>query len=375
MRIAVNTRLLIPGKLEGLGWFTYETLKRITNAHPEHQFIFIFDRPYSNEFIFSDNITPVVAFPPSRHPVLWYLFFDWSVTRVLKKYKADIFLSPDGWLSLRTKVPSMPVIHDLNFFQNPEWITPVTRMYFNYFFPRFARKAARIGTVSEFSKNDISTRFQINTDKIDVLYNGSNEKYGPINEQVKEETRLKYTDGKPYFLFLGLIHPRKNLDNIILAYNRFRESGFEHIKLLVVGSDKYQAESTRLLYQSSKFKEDIIFAGRLPDSELNNIVGSALAMVYASLFEGFGIPILEAMRCRIPVITSNTSSMPEVAGEAALLVDPHSPGSISKAMISLAKDENLRYDLIEKGTVQMTKFSWDRTANLLWQSIEKLTSD
>lgn len=372
MRIAVNTRLLLPGKLEGLGWFTYETMKRITRDHPEHEFIFIFDRPYSNEFIFSDNITPVVAFPPSRHPVLWYLFFDWSVPAVLKKHKADIFLSPDGWLSLRTDVPSLPVIHDLNFFHNPQWISPVTRTYFNYFFPRFARKAARIGTVSEFSKNDIATRFKIAPEKIDVLYNGSNESYHPIGDDIKLQVRQKYTNGKPYFLFLGLIHPRKNLDNIMLAFSKFREQTGDDIKLLVVGSAKYQTEESKQIYENSIFKEDIIFAGRIPDAELNEVIASSHALVYASLFEGFGIPILEAMRCGVPVITSDLSSMPEVAGDAALLVDPNSVNSIASALITISKDEELRKNMILKGHIQKLNYSWDRTAGLLWKSIEKL---
>ena len=99
MRIAVNTRLLLKDKLEGIGWFTFETLKRITKNHPEHEFIFLFDRPYDKEFIFSENIIPVVIQPPARHPFLWYLFFEWSIPAALKKYKADIFISPDGWLS------------------------------------------------------------------------------------------------------------------------------------------------------------------------------------------------------------------------------------------------------------------------------------
>jgi len=374
MRIAVNTRLLLHGKLEGIGWFTFENLKRITKEHPEHEFIFIFDRPNSDEFIFSDNIKPVVAFPPSRHPVLWYLFFDWAIPRVLSRYKADIFLSPDGWLSLRTKVPSLPVIHDLNFFHNPQWISPVSRAYFNYFFPRFIQKASRIATVSEFSKKDISTRFNISPANIDVLYNGSNELYHPVDEGTKMQVRQKYTCGKPYFLFLGLIHPRKNLDNIMRAYTDFRDKSNIDIKLLVVGSTKYQSAESKMAYEKLSHKDDIIFAGRVPDAELNSVVASALSLVYVSLFEGFGIPILEAMRCGVPVITSNTSSMPEVAGDAALLADPQSINSISEALISIAKDEKLRSELIIKGNGQILKYSWDRTASLLWQSILKINN-
>jgi glycosyltransferase involved in cell wall biosynthesis len=372
MIIAVNTRLLLPGKLEGLGWFAYETLKRITQWHPEHEFIFIFDRRFSDEFIFSTNITPVVTFPPARHPVLWYLFFDWGIPPVLKKYKADLFLSPDGWLSLRTDVSSLPVIHDLNFFHNPDWVSTFPRYYYHHFFPRFIKKADRIATVSEYSKNDISSRFNIKSDKIDVLYNGSNESYHPVDENIKKKIQAKYSHGKPYFLVLGLIHSRKNTGNIILAYEKFRNSSAEPVRLLIVGSAKYWNDDSRNLYEKSKYKEDIILTGRIPDEDLNDVIASCLSLVFTSLFEGFGIPILEAMRCGVPVITSSITSMPEVAGDAALFADPYSVESIAHAMIQISKDKKLQNNLIEKGFIQVTKFSWDKTAELLWKSIEKI---
>ena len=119
MKIAVNTRLLLKDKLEGIGWFSYETLKRITTQHPEHQFYFIFDRPFTDEFIFSYNIEPVVIGPPARHPVLWYYWFEFRLPGLLKKINPDIFLSPDGYLSLKSHFKSIAVIHDLNFIHYP----------------------------------------------------------------------------------------------------------------------------------------------------------------------------------------------------------------------------------------------------------------
>src|SRR5512147_3242428 len=150
MIIAVNTRLLIPGKIEGIGRFSLETLRIITQNHPEHRFVFIFDRPFSDEFIFSSNIIPEIAFPPARHPFLWYAFFEFGIPRILNKYAPSLFFSPDGWLTLNTKTRSLPVIHDLNFFHYPEFLPFTVRQYYNYFFPRFIRKADRIVTVSEF---------------------------------------------------------------------------------------------------------------------------------------------------------------------------------------------------------------------------------
>ena len=215
MNIAVNTRLLLPNKLEGIGWFTYESLKRITRQHPEHRFIFLFDRKYDEQFVFSNNITPVVVHPQARHPVLWYLFFEYGVAAALKKYKADLFVSPDGWLSLRTTTRSMAVIHDLNFFHFPEFIPWHIRQYYKSFFPRFINKADRIATVSSFTKSDIINRFGYDAGKIDVVYNGANEDYQPLAPDDQQAVREKFSQGKPYFLFVGLIHPRKNLANII----------------------------------------------------------------------------------------------------------------------------------------------------------------
>ena len=372
MRIAVNTRLLIPGKIEGLGRFTCESLKHITRSHPEHEFIFIFDRKYSDEFIFSDNIIPVVAHPQARHPVLWYLFFEWGIPHILKKHKADIFLSPDGWLSLRSHIPSVAVIHDLNFFHEPAWVGALPGKYYSYFFPRFIQKADRIATVSEFSKMDISDRFKVDPLKIDVVYNGVERKFHPVDEEIKYQIRLRHSEGFPYFLFLGLVHPRKNLTRIIGAYEEFRKSSAELVKLMVVGSTKYWTEDTRKAYENSPYRTDILLKGRISETELNDIIASSLSLVYASLFEGFGIPILEAMQCEIPVIASNTSSMPEVGGNAVCYVDPYSIESITKAMIKVNCDPEYRTTLIEKGREQCKKYSWDLTADRLWKTIEKI---
>lgn len=372
MNIAVNTRLLLPGKLEGLGRFSYEVLKRITRKHPEHQFIFLFDREYAEEFVFSNNITPVVVRPQARHPLLWYMYFEWGITKVLKTYKTDLFFSPDGWLSLKTSVPSLPVIHDLNFFHNPQWVEWAPKQYYNYFFPRFVKKAGRIATVSEFSKKDIVNRFNVADELVDVVYNGSSEGFLPLGSKEKESVKHKYSAGHDYFLFVGLIHPRKNLTRIIKAFNEYKRSSEGKEKLLIAGSTKYMTSDVRKACDNSPFKNDIMFLGRVPDSELKKLTAASLAMVYASLFEGFGIPILEAMSCNTVVITSNITSMPEVGGEAALYVDPYSVDSIKEAMLKVKIDEEFRKGLIVKGKKQIALYSWNKTADLVWNSIEKL---
>ena len=151
MRIAVNTRLLLKDKLEGIGWYTYETLSRIVKSHPEHEFYFLFDRPYSKEFIFEKNVHPVVISPPTRHPILWYIWFEWRIPKILRKINADVFLSPDGFLSLKSNIPSIAVIHDINFKHHPKNLKFIHRIFYNYFFKKYAKKASRIVTVSNYS--------------------------------------------------------------------------------------------------------------------------------------------------------------------------------------------------------------------------------
>ena len=371
MVIAVNTRLLLKGKLEGIGWFTYETLKRMTLNHPEHEFIFIFDRPHNQDYVFAENVTPVVIGPPTRHPVLWYLWFDYQVPRLLKKYKVDLFLSPDGYLSQRTKVPQLGVIHDINFAHRPEDLPWLKAKYYNYFFPKFAKKAKRLATVSFYSKEDISRSFKVDYDKIDVVYDGINQIFEPVQEDEIKSIRDRYAMGTDYFLFVGALHPRKNVSGLLRAFDAFKSVHNKETKLLIVGGEMHKTGDIFETYENMRFKQDVVFTGRVTTHELHDIFGAALALTFVPFFEGFGIPIVEAMSAGIPVICSNTTSMPEVGGNAVLYADPVKIDQITDAMIRVSEDGELRKSLIEKGFVQKNKFSWDETARLLWMSVEK----
>jgi glycosyltransferase involved in cell wall biosynthesis len=372
MVIAVNTRLLLKGKLEGIAWFTLETLKRITDDHPEHKFIFIFDRPYCKDFIFGDNITPVVLWPQARHPFLWYIWFECQIPRVLKKYKADMLVSTDGYLSLNTKIPQLAVIHDINFFHRPADMPWLKAKYYNHFFPLFARKAKRIATVSNYSKQDIIRSYKIDYDKIDVVFDGVNKIFQPIPEEKRKAVREKITGGHRYFLFVGALHPRKNVSGLLKAFDTFKCKGNDDIKLLIVGGEMHKTGEIFEIYKNMRYKDDVIFTGSIPVEELHHVFGAAFALVFVSFFEGFGIPVVEAMSAGVPVICSNTTSMPEVGGNAVVYVDPCNVKQISDAMHSITEDPELRRSLIEKGFQQQKKFSWDKTSQLLWMSIEKV---
>jgi len=371
LKIAVNTRLLIKNKLEGIGWFSFETLKRITRDHPEHEFFFLFDRKFDDQFIFADNVKPMIVRPQARHPFLYFIWFELSIPWILRKIKADLFLSPDGYISLRSDLKSIAVFHDLNFEHYPEDLPWLERNYYRFFFPRFARKANRIATVSEFSKKDIVDCYSVDHKKIDVVYNGANELYSPVSPSIQTDTRNQFSNGHPYFLFIGALHPRKNLCNLFKAFDEFKSSSNSDTKLLIVGAKKWWTSEIRNTYDSLKHHNDVVFTGRLSAEALQQVLGSALALTYISYFEGFGIPIIEAFRAEVPVITSNVTSMPEVAHDAALIIDPFSVADIKDAMIRIAEDPKLRHELINKGKKRRKDFSWDKSAENLWNCIEK----
>ena len=371
MRIAVNTRLLIHGKLEGIGWFTYETFSRMAIDHPNDEFFFIFDRPFNREFIFAKNIHPVVLGPPARHPILWYIWFEFSVNRFLKKLKPDIFISPDGYLSLKANTPQLAVIHDINFYYYPKGLPWLTSLYLNKYFPKFAGKAKRIVTVSEYSKNTLVEAYKVNPQKIDVVYNGASDNFKPLTEIERADQRNQLTDGWPYFVFVGAFSPRKNISSLINAFDMFRRKTNIQAKLVLVGETMFKASSIEAAHHKSKFKDDIIFTGRKGLPELSRIVGAAQALIFPSLFEGFGIPVLEAILCEVPVAASNSTSMPEVAGNAAIYFEPTSDESIAEAMERIWMDTQLRQRLISNARVQRQKFSWEQAASRLYDIIAK----
>lgn len=313
----------------------------------------------------------MVAYPQARHPYLWYLFFEHGLPLKLKTIKPDLFLSTDGWMPTKLDIPTVNVIHDLNFVHHPEFIKPVVRRYYDRFFPKFARNATRLATVSQFSQQDIHQSYQVPLDRINVVYNGANPAYVPLSDEQQQAVKQQYTDGCDFFLFVGLIHKRKNLANIFRAFDRFKNASPNPMKLVVVGDKKWWAGEIENTYLQMEHREAVVMLGRQQIDALSRLTASATALVYASLFEGFGQPIVDAFNAHTPVITSNITSMPEIAGDAAMLVNPYSVEQIADAMNRLHSDAQLRTELINKGIARKDIFTWERTSRLLWQTIEE----
>lgn len=374
MRIAVNTQHLLKDKLEGIGWFAHETLSRIVKANPQHEFLFIFDRKWDQSFIYADNVKAIRTRIPSRHPFLWFWHNQIDIPRIVKKYKADVFFSPDGWMPLNIKIPIVNVIHDINFIHRPKDLPYWVRKYYLRFFPAFAQKATRLITVSEFSKNDIVESLNIDAGKIDVAYNGCSPLYTGLANEVKTEIRKQFTGGKPYFIYVGSINPRKNIIGLLHAFEQFKLDDRQGYKMLFVGKPMWDSAYLSATLNAMKFKDDVIFTGRLSVEVLQMVLASAHALTMVSFFEGFGIPLVEAMYCDVPVISSNVTSLPEVAGEAAFYVDPNSTMEIANGMKQMALYPELRKSFMLKGKKQREKYSWDKTAVEVWKSIEKATN-
>ena len=375
MKIVVNTRLLLPGKLDGIGWFTYETLLRITRAHPEHEFFFLFDRPWDREFIFSGNVQPHIIRPQSRHPFLWHIWFQRGIRKFLRRHPADLFFSPDGFIPLNCRVRTLPVIHDINFVHYPKDLPPVTGAYYRRYFPLFAKHATRILTVSGFSKKDISAQFGVPPDKISVAWNGVSSVFSPLTDKEKEESRQRFAGGKPYFVYIGSLLPRKNIPRLLRAYELFREQSSSAIRMVIAGREMFGNGELWRVLKKMKHAGDVLFPGGLDRRDTRLLVGGAEALLFVSYFEGFGIPLVEAMACHTPVVAANVTALPEVAGEAALYTDPFSVGEIAGAMERMATDTALKEKLKKEGAARVKMFSWDRTAAQVWEAIEKTLAE
>ena len=374
MKIAINTWILRNKNLDGIGYLTVNTISTLIKNNPTVEFQILCDKGYTEDYFNVPNVTHYKIFPALRHPVLYVFFMEVVLGLFLRKHKPDLLISSDGYLCLNSSTKQLPIICDINFEHNPKDLPFRNRVYFRFFYKKFARKGQRVATISEYSKQDISSYYNVDISKIDNISCGIDNKFTILNDEEKLATKSKWSNGKEYFFFLGSMHPRKNIKRLIDAFNLFKKQNESDMKLLLGGSILWQASDFKEAYENSNFKDDIVFLGRLNDADLKQVLGAAYCLAFAPIFEGFGLPIVEAFEAGVPVICSNVTSMPEVAGDATLLFNPFEIQEIADAMSRIYKDKNLRQELISKGHQQKLKFTWDNTAKLLWQSAMKCLS-
>jgi glycosyltransferase involved in cell wall biosynthesis len=374
MRIAVNAIFLQKDHLEGYGHYANEIFSRMVKQHPEHEFVFVFDRPYDPKYIYAANVTAIVVPPAARHPLAFFTWYNFKAPAALRSQKIDVWVQPFGFCSLTTKIPQVLLVHDLSFIHFPKFIPWYHRLYYQWFTKKFLKKAKRVVTVSAFTKEDIIQQYKTPPEKISVVHGAARENFKGMSWFDREEMKEGFSGGTEYFLFTGGIHPRKNLLNLLKAFSLFKKWQQSNMKLLVAGRLAWDYESIVEKLKTYRYRDDVVLLGYQPDDELARITAGAYALVYPSFFEGFGLPLIEAMQSEVPVITSNTGSMPEIAGDAALYADPSKPDEIAKHMQHVYRDEILRTSLIEKGKIQAAKFNWNKAAGELWQSIEESSS-
>lgn len=369
MVVAVNTRYLLASGLEGYGHFTKEICQRLVAAHPQHHFHFIFDRPFDPTFLFAENVTGHVLPPVVRHPLQWKYWYDIKVPLLLKKLKADVFFSPDGQCSLSTGVPQVMAVHDLGFLHHPDAYKKSHVQYLKHYMPRFIRKAKAVITVSHFSKQDIIAQYKTSEEKIAVAYNGVREIFKPVGYDEQAVVKEKHTGGFEYFLYAGAIHPRKNLINLLKAFSVLKRRLQSSMKLVLAGRLAWKNDEFLELLKTYKYRDDVVLTGYLPEEELAKLMASAYAVVYPSLFEGFGLPVAEAMRCGVPALTSAASAMEEISGGAALLFDPQNVDDMADKLMRIYKDEEGRKGLVQKGLAVAERFSWERAAEGIGEAL------
>jgi glycosyltransferase involved in cell wall biosynthesis len=357
VRIAIDARKL---RDYGIGTYVRNLLRHLARLdHSTEYVVLCGEADCDDTRNLGENFRPV----PERSPN-YSIREQVSVPLDLRREGVDLFHAPHYVLPPLTPCRSVVTIHDCIHLRFPQYLP--SRLGYAYARSSMwiaAHRSSRVMTVSEASKRDILEYFHVPETKIDVIPNAIDERFGetPAPEDV-ERVRERYQLNERFVLYAGNIKPHKNIERLIEAFYELREQqGFEDVKLLIIGDEISKYASLRRSVHRHKLHKHVRFFGFVSDSTLAILYRLASVFVFPSLYEGFGLPPLEAMSSGTPVITSNVSSLPEVVGDAALLIDPYDPHAIADAMRRLLTDDALREDLREKGRARARHFSWERS--------------
>jgi len=381
MRIGIDIINLASGAISGVEQYTLQILKEMIRQNPQDQFVlFALDYYFrglgdrldrvlrtSGKFLLeAPNVTlKKLSWP--KIPLSLHLFwkvFDWPKADWFLG-GADLFFQPAPMLlPLSRRVPRVVTFHDLAPAIYPEYFTLTSRLWhwqMNY--PARAREANRIIAVSESTKNDLVRLYGVDPEKIHVIYEGASEAFDKaMTSGELERVRQKFKLPQKFLFYLGSLEPRKNVLSVIRALKYLKGQGFVKIKLVIAGSKKWLETPVFEEIRSSGLGGEVIFLGFVPEEEKAALFKLALAFIFPSFYEGFGLPVLEALRSNCPVVASQASSLPEIVQDSALLVDPYSQDSINQAVLALVKDSALRGKLCSLGRKQASRFSWAKAA-------------
>lgn len=365
MRIGIDARFWGPGG-KGLGRYTQKLIEKLESIDRENQyFVFLTEENFSEYVPKNKNFQKVLA------DYRWYSFSEqWNMPRLLNKYKLDLVHFPHFNVPLFYVRPFVITIHDLILLHFPT-IRSTTLNWAWYWLKFLAYKlviwsaihrARKIITVSEFTKKDILENYAVLESKIEVTYEAADnvESVSVADEKKSGQTLAKYGIIRPYILYVGNAYPHKNLERLISAFAQVHQ-GNRELKLVLVGKEDYFYRRLKSIVAKKKIS-NVIFAGFVADSDLNEVYREAMVYAFPSLYEGFGIPPLEAMAMGVPVASSNHSCMREILGESALYFDGRNEKDIAEKIEKIISDVELRNDLIRKGSEQVKKYSWEKMA-------------
>jgi len=372
MKIGIDIRTLMNARPSGVSEYTYRLIKEILRLDNYNEYRFFYNSfgncPNIPKFT-KNNVKLVKYNYPNK--VLNYLYFEFfNSPKIDKELETDVFFMPHlNFIGLSKGAKSLITVHDLSFLRYPEFFSWRKNFWHRMInVKKLVKRFSTIVAVSENTKRDIVELCGIDENKVKVIYAGVGEEYRRMadDQSLKmAKVREKYKLPDKFILYLGTVEPRKNVEGIIRAYNEVRSKKLElrNINLVIAGGKGWKSKKIYREREESKFKDDIKFLGYIDPEDKVYLYNLASVFVYPSFYEGFGFPPLEAMACGLPVVASFASSLPEVVGDAALMVDPYNINDISRALKEILTNENLRNQLIARGLKRAGEFSWRKTAD------------
>jgi glycosyltransferase involved in cell wall biosynthesis len=349
----------------GIGRYAQELLAALTRTDTVNQYRVFHNQPAPGESVPSPLDTlPRIVIPLSAKPwrmsVLLADFLRVPMERWIPD--ADVFHGTDHLLPLFRCTKTVFTIHDLIFQFFPDYHLPLNRAFLGLMLPRFLRRADAIIAVSECTKRDAIRFYNLPPENITVIYEGINPALHPTaDSNLIAQARAHYGKNQPFVFIVSTIEPRKNVIALVDALRVLRERGLPH-RLLIAGRKGWLYQDTLNHIRQTGMDTTVDLLDFVPDADLPALFAACDAFVFPSLYEGFGLPPLEAMACGAPVVCSNAASLPEVVGDAALLVNPRDVGEIASAIERVVKDRAMRDELRARGSAQAAKFSWERAA-------------
>ncbi len=352
----------------GIHIYTREILRALAALNTEHELIIV--RAKEGELIpnTEEIIVPIKAGIPMHQRMRLFT----SIPSALIKAKVDIVVEPShfGPFNLPKVIKRVTILHDLTPFLSPDFHVWSSRIFHRLLMPGVFRRADHIITVSEHTRKDLITRFPFATSKSTSILLGRDKKFMPT-EDIK--VLNKYGIRAPYLLYVGTLEPRKNLSVLLEAYHAFRQMSEHQHQLVLVGKKGWKIAPLMAAIAASPYRDDIILTGYAERSELPALYSLAEVFVYPSLYEGFGLPVLEAMSCAAPVITTNVSSLPEVGGDAALYFQPEQPKELTTLLLKLCGNNTLLDEHSRLSLKQAQGFSWEKAAREMISLLSSLT--